>query len=153
LEDGSTDKTKNPKFLMDEEINSIGQSVWIQIPLGVQLDAVRKSKFTFSVRLAWIISIVNIVYDNELYRPDIVFENKQIRVDKSISHLFWGDKGLDLLSDRKMYHTFYPLCFETSFQFVFNNFWTLSLGVILDTGIIEKSRATVSFGISNPFRH
>ena len=154
LGDGSIDKTRNPQYLkdMDEEINTFGQSVWVQIPLGVTFDVVKKSRFSFSVRQAWIISIINIVYDKELYRPDLVFEDKQTTVEKSISHLFWRDRGLDLLSDRKMYHAFYPLCFETSFQFVFDNFWNLSLGVILDTGRIEKSRAIVSFGISNPFR-
>jgi hypothetical protein len=151
LGDGSIDDTKKPKLFMEEEINSIGQSVWVQIPLGVQFDIVKKNNFIFSLRQAWIISIVNIVYDKELYRPDMVFDDKQTKLEKNISHLFWPDNGLDLLSERKMFHAFYPLCFEIASQFVFNNFYTLSLGVILDAGIIEKSRVTVSFGISNPF--
>ena len=151
LEDGSINKNKKPELLMEENIQSMGQSVWVQFPLGIQLDVVKKRKFTFSVREAWMPSIISIVYDGELYRPDKVFDDKYIEVEKSILHLFWGDKGLTLLSDRKMYHAFYPLCFEIAFQFVFNDFWTISLGVILDTGIIEKSRASVSFGISNPF--
>jgi len=153
LGDGSIDYNKMPEFLKDEEenINSMGKSIWVQFPLGVQIDVIKKRNFIFSIREAWMPSIISVVYDQEIYRPDKVFVDKQIRIDKKITHLFWSDKGLTLLSDRTMYHAFYPLCFETTFQFVFNDFWTISLGAILDTGFIERSRFSISFGISNPF--
>jgi len=151
LEDGSY-KNKTPELLIEEDINSMGKSIWVQFPLGVQLDVIKRNNFIFSVREAWIPSIVNVVYDKELYCPDNVYDDKHItEVKKNITHLFWRDGGLKLLSDRTMYHAFYPLCFETTFQFVFYNFWTISLGAILDTGFIERSRFSVSFGISKPF--
>jgi len=151
LADGSVDKNKGSKLLLEEEINSSGKSIWIQFPLGVQFDAIKKRNFTFSVREAWIPSIINVVYDNDLYRPDTVFDDKYVEVEKRITHLFWSDRGLTLLSDRTMYHAFYPLCFETTFQFVIYDFWTISLGAILDTGFIERSKFLLSFGVTNPF--
>ena len=150
--DGSINYNAAPKYLEDEdeEITSMGKSTWIQFPLGVQLDIVKKRNFIFSIREAWIPSIISVEYDNELYRPDKVLAGKQLKTDKAITHLFWDD-GLRLLSERRVYHAFYPLCFETTFQFVFNGSWTISLGAILDGGFIERSRFSISFGISNSF--